>query len=165
MIFLLRRRVCVIHFLDAFTKFDAIKCDDNAHIFLVIFSRLRFVSIFLSFRMKFNVIVFVVLVNALNNGGFAQTSLVKDLPPPKEEIHIPKTCTYDRVYKMNACDCSKMDLKEVPTHLRSNIEVSVAIFSSKKEENIHWTASDVHNNWLERCVAQNSRYFLFLNRV
>lgn len=76
--------------------------------------------------MKFHVIAFIVLLHTLDNGGDAITSLVQDLPPAKDEIHIPRTCTYDRVYKMNACDCSKMDLKEIPSHLRKNIEVSVA---------------------------------------
>lgn len=81
--------------------------------------------------MKLNVIVFVVLVHALNNGGSALTSLIKDVPPSKDEIQVRKACTYDRVYRMNGCDCSKMDLREVPPNLSKNIEVSDAT-------QIHW---------------------------
>lgn len=77
--------------------------------------------------MRVNVIAFLMLANTLNNGELALTSLVPDIAAAKEEVHIPKTCTYDRVFKMTACDCSKMDLKDVPSHLRKNIEVSEAV--------------------------------------
>lgn len=79
---------------------------------------------FSTFRMiHFNVIVcMVVVLNALNNGVYGLVDSV--VPTAKDEVLIPKKCVYDRIYGMLGADCAKMDLKDVPTYLRSNIGVS-----------------------------------------
>lgn len=41
-----------------------------------------------------------------------------------EETVVVKThCTMDRVYRLLGYDCSNMNLKEVPQHLKSSVEV------------------------------------------
>lgn len=45
--------------------------------------------------------------------------------PAKEEIVVQKTfCNADRVFRLFGYDCSNMNLKDVPQHLRASVEVS-----------------------------------------
>lgn len=41
-----------------------------------------------------------------------------------DEVNMPKSCTMERVYKMVGYVCSNLNLKEIPQHLRSGLEVS-----------------------------------------
>lgn len=40
-----------------------------------------------------------------------------------DEVNVQKTCTMERVYKMIGYYCSNLNLKEIPQHLRSSLEV------------------------------------------
>lgn len=42
----------------------------------------------------------------------------------EEMMNAPTTCTMERVYKMLGYVCTNLNLKEIPQHLRSSLEVS-----------------------------------------
>lgn len=42
----------------------------------------------------------------------------------EETVTVKKFCAYDRVWKMVSYDCSDMDLREVPQHLKTSVEVN-----------------------------------------
>ena len=52
----------------------------------------------------------------------ASTSLIHSLPA-KDEMDTPKHCVMDRAFKMVACDCANLNLKEIPQYLKDSIEV------------------------------------------
>lgn len=50
-----------------------------------------------------------------------------------DEGNVQKACTMERAYKMVGYVCSNLNLKEIPQHLRSGLEVSedkICIFTS-----------------------------------
>lgn len=74
--------------------------------------------------MNLNLMIIVAIINALQNGANAITSLATGLPA-KDEIVIKKSCLMDRVYRMIAYDCSHMDAKKIPENLKTSVEVRI----------------------------------------
>lgn len=105
------------------------------------------------FRMDIRVIL-TYLATIFIGITLATTSLV----PAREEVIIPKTCTMDRVFKMVGYDCTNMNLKEIPQHLRTNLQVSFAPAFS------YYNIFSLHTKFIFKSVfLENSPFESFLS--
>lgn len=72
-----------------------------------------------SARMKKLYVLLIYLVHCVTGEAVTSLGLLNH-----DETIAPKTCTMERVYKMVGYVCSNLNLKEIPQHLRSSLEVS-----------------------------------------
>lgn len=63
-------------------------------------------------------VLLIYLVHCVTGEAVTSLGLIND------ETKVQKSCTVERVYKMVGYVCSNLNLKEIPQHLRSGLEVS-----------------------------------------
>lgn len=79
-----------------------------------------------TFRMYFKIILMLAFLDGFqNSGAVGKTSL--EMIQAKDENIVIKTCTLERVYRLIGYDCANMNLKEIPQHLKTSLEVRKAI--------------------------------------
>lgn len=66
-----------------------------------------------------------------------------------DEMNVRKTCTMEKANKLVGYDCSNLNLKDVPQHLRSSVEVSskklLRFFQTSFYHCIFYTIFDVQH--------------------
>ncbi|KAJ6644258.1 Tsukushi, partial [Pseudolycoriella hygida] len=77
-------------------------------------------------------VLLIYLIHCINGESVTSLGMIS-----REEPNVQRSCTMERAYKMIGFVCTNLNLKEIPQHLRSSLEILDVSFNRIRELNEH----------------------------